>query len=371
MHKSILLIILCCIPFILSAQFQQTVLPGLEGQELFLELVKQYKPNSVLSYGDARDTLYSKVYKRNDSVYCVYSGYALYLPDNVDPSTHLLKGGDPDGINTEHTYPQSKGAGEGNPRSDMHHLFPTRAFVNSARGNAAFAEINDNDTDFWYYKTIVNTSIPSANRDLYSEKLEMPFFGDNRFEPKEQHKGNVARAVFYFYTMYKSQANAADPAYFELQRETLCNWHFDDPVDSLEWTQNFLKAAYQDNRPNPYILDCTLPQRTYCENMGLSCIVSVNEAIKVGLTSMSVYPVPFVDRTNIQYSLSRSADVRIEVVDLLGSVQYQVFSGNQSAGEYSFEWVPAYNTSSGLYFLRLMASNSEGQVVEQRKIILK
>jgi endonuclease I len=38
------------------------------------------------------------------------------------------------------------------------------------------------------------------------------------FEPRESVKGDLARAVFYFYTIHKSQA---DDSYFAEQKQTL------------------------------------------------------------------------------------------------------------------------------------------------------
>ena len=40
-------------------------------------------------------------------------------------------------MNTEHTWPQSKGA-TGAAKSDLHHLFPTDSKANSIRGNHPF-----------------------------------------------------------------------------------------------------------------------------------------------------------------------------------------------------------------------------------------
>ena len=85
-----------------------------------------------------------------------------------------------------------------------------------------------------------------------------------------KHKGDVARAYFYFYTMYQSQADNEAPNFFELQRETMCNWHFQDPVDEKEWNRNIKIAPYQDDKKNPFILDCRLA-RLYCSDIAEEC----------------------------------------------------------------------------------------------------
>ncbi|HFA48125.1 MAG TPA: T9SS type A sorting domain-containing protein [Bacteroidetes bacterium] len=251
----------------ISPNLNAQIFPDLNGQALLDQLVATYKPVHVLSYSDARDTMYAVIYNVEDSVRGVYSDHALYLPPNVDPSQFLHMNGSANGINAEHAWPRSKGASEenGNAFSDLHHLFPARAAVNESRSNFPFAEIPDISTQKWFYKTQALTSVPANNIDKYSERA------NGRFEPKEDQKGNVARAMFYFYTMYKAEADDADPGYFEIQRQALCQWHYQDPADQLEEERNWLIASYQDGKPNPYILDCTLAARTFCGDVPPSC----------------------------------------------------------------------------------------------------
>jgi hypothetical protein len=125
--------------FIAPSAFGQTLIfPDLKGEALIEALRNTYRPNVVLSYADARDELFSYTANAdNDTLRCVYSGYAIYLPSNEDPSSYAYD----NGIDTEHTYPQSKGAADQPAKSDMHHLFPVRSNVNSSRGNDPYAEI--------------------------------------------------------------------------------------------------------------------------------------------------------------------------------------------------------------------------------------
>ncbi|MCB0276923.1 MAG: endonuclease, partial [Calditrichaeota bacterium] len=214
-----------------------------------------YKPVTIYNYDDARDTLFSKIDKFGDSLRCVYSGYTIYLDPNADPTTYASA----NDIDTEHTYPQSKGAASGNARSDMHHLFPARSQVNSSRSNNPFGDINDNETDTWYRKDTALTVIPSSKIEEYAEK-------DNDldlFEVREDHKGNTARAFFYFYTMYQSEAESADPAFFGLQKDALYTWHQQDSANPAEITRTWAIAAYQEGLPNPFILDSTLVRRAF------------------------------------------------------------------------------------------------------------
>ncbi len=232
---------------------QESIFPDLTGQQLIDSLRAYYKPAHVLSYDDARDKMFGEIDNYNDSVRCVYSGYTIYIDPTADPSTDAYN----KDMNTEHTWPQSMGAGDSNAKSDLQHLFPVRAEVNSSRSNDPYADINDTDTDKWWRDDYYLTTIPTSHIDEYSEKDN-----DGYFEPREDHKGNAARAVFYIYTMYKEQL---DTTFFYIQKETLRRWHNQDPPDAREYERENRIAPYQDGKKNPFILDTTLVRRAYFE----------------------------------------------------------------------------------------------------------
>ena len=52
----------------------------------------------------------------------------------------------------------------------------------------------------------------------------MGFGNAGKFEPRESVKGDIASAVFYFYTMYQEEANEADFEFFESMKEVLISW---------------------------------------------------------------------------------------------------------------------------------------------------
>lgn len=292
---------------IVFGQFHEDVYRGEEGAQLITKLRVDFRPATVLSYGDARELMYTRLYNRNDSVTCVYSGHRLYLdPGSQNPIGDLIQNGDANGINCEHTFPQSKGAGSGNPRSDMHHLFPSRARVNEARLNYPFAEVEDRNTELWFKDDIQQSGIPQSDIDEYSE------LGDEIFEPREDHKGNVARAIFYFYTVYRS---VADASFFSDQRTTLCDWHYLDPVDSLEWFNNIEISERQDGKRNPFILDCSLVERTYCPDVADRCQTSSNESIN--LINANTFPNPSLGHFSI-VSERMTGTQKLLIHDLMG-----------------------------------------------------
>ena len=350
----ILTIVLIFCAVVLQAQSGQTYFSGLSGQPLLDSLVARFKPDSVLPYNLARDTLYSKVFAiDDDSVRCIYSGHVLYLDPNEDPTQYIYLSGTSNGMNAEHSYPQSKGA-TGNGKSDMHHLFPTRIAVNEKRGSFPYAEISDAQTEIWYTGTTSMNSIPSTNKDLYSE------YRNGYFEPREDAKGDMARAIFYFYTMYKSQADAADPFFFEMQRPTLCQWNVLDPATEKEATKTWRIAAYQENKPNPFILDCSLAFRTYCPTVQPSCLLADKEPNRPQL-GMKVSPQPFHDMATVEMSLPFSGTVQGFVRTVTGQEIARFSQEDVPAG--TFHWPLDISGNVGTVFLEVhLTGKNEGSV---------
>ena len=199
----------------------------------------------------------------------------------------------------------------------MHHLFPTRVDVNQARGNLPFNEINDANTDRWYYLNIETGNVPSSNRDAYSEYRE-----NSTFEPREDFKGNIARALMYFYTIYRDEANAEGPTFFDQQRATLCLWHEQDPVDETEFARTLAIAEHQDGKPNPFVVDCTLPSRIYCQEVpSNSCVVSTNapdfQALDV---TFSPNPIAAAQSGLLQLTAEAAGLLQIRFYDPFGRV---------------------------------------------------
>jgi len=245
-YKTIFILIFCN-----SFLFNQEIIgEGLYTNELIDYLNQNYKTNSVLSYGNARDILYSEVDNNNGNVYGVYTNYSVTLDPQADPSTHLYE----NGMDCEHLWPQSMYEGTSPMKSDMHHLRASKSNVNSSRGNKPFDEINDSNTNTWFWLSYSSNNIPTSNIHEYSES------GSYDFEPREDVKGDIARSMFYFYTMY---TNVADADFFNEQKDILLQWHIQDPANDNEISRTWAISQYQNNIPNPFILDNTLINRCY------------------------------------------------------------------------------------------------------------
>ncbi len=235
---------------------QQLIEPCKFGQPLIDALQDAYTPAATLGYGPARDILYSEIDNVGLDLSCIYTQFTVTLDPNADPSSSAYQGGF--GINAEHVFPQSLGAGSEPAKSDLYNIFPCRVPVNSERGNCRFGEIEDTDTEKWFYLDQELNNIPTTDIDKYSEKDTE----DCVFEPRESSKGDIARAMFYFYAIYQSNAGTAGANFFDLQKATLHDWHMADPVDNVEKGRDSLIALQQGNH-NPFILDNSLAWRAY------------------------------------------------------------------------------------------------------------
>ena len=259
--KQVLVFSLILSAFALNAQVSQIVIePCYEGNPLLEEVRLNYTPTTVLDYTTCREVMYTDVDNIGGMVTGIYSGYSIAIsPTSNTPRGDAQAGG----INCEHTYPQSKGASLEPAKSDMHHLQPARAEVNTARSNCRYNDIPDTDVVNWYINDQEEYSIPSMNIDDYSEDSGSGFWC-GEFEPRESVKGNIARGIFYFYTIYKGSADAEDPNYFWNMKDILLQWHYQDPVDQAEYDRSLGIANYQSGLANPFVLDSTLARRAYC-----------------------------------------------------------------------------------------------------------
>ena len=221
--------------------------PTHAAADLLAALDAEFSPRQTLGYGPARDALYAWENGRG-GVCGLYTALCVRLGPG-DPSQ--AAGGL--GINAEHIWPQSKGARQEPLRSDLHHLFPERDRVNASRGNLPFGDVPDARADAWYRGDASQSHTPNADLDAWSER------GAGRWEPREDRKGDVARAVFYVQAVYP---DLADPTFFPPMRETLLAWNRADPPDDRERTRSQWVAGLQ-GTDNPFVLDPTLADQIW------------------------------------------------------------------------------------------------------------
>jgi endonuclease I len=354
-HCLIFLLLLSCA----YSQVQIIVGEGLSGQDLANYVVTHYKPSATLGYTNARDTMYAVIdLRQGNQLTGVYSGYTITLDIALDPSTDAYN----KGMNAEHTWPQSMGADVEPQKSDLHHLFPSKANVNSSRSNVPFGEIPDANTDKWYRLDEVLESIPTANIDEYAEKENND---PDKFEPREIHKGDAARAVFYFYSMYQ---DAADQAFWDVQKDICLQWNYYDPVDEREYNRTNAIANYQD-LPNPFVLDSTLARRIWSDPpVGTSGDISSPQQFYL----YSNYPNPFNVLTTVRFELSVATNVRIGIFNILGVEVARLADSHYTNGGHRVLWDgktrDGCEASTGIYIVRLATMESSQSI---RMLMLK
>ena len=300
--------------FLFSFLSSETLFPGMFGDDLKNEIIDTYKPTSTLGYNTARDTMYLRVDRIGGEVKGIYTNFSMTLPNGVDPSTHLYNNGSNNGINCEHLWPQSLGSGQEPQKSDMHHMRPCKTNVNTSRGNKPFGESVDSQTDTWFWLGYQYSNIPNSQIDEYSES------NSYNFEPREDRKGDVARSIFYFYTMY---SNVANQNFFTSQKDELFNWHLQDTPNNGEINRTWAIASYQQNKPNPFIVDTSLIERIYFWDDILSGDINVDHYLDVlDLVQMiNIIVNQESYSSEVLYIIDANQDNDFNVLDIVNFVQ--------------------------------------------------
>lgn len=328
----------------LAVLFAEVIAPGLVEEGLWDYLVDNYKTTTTLGYDDARDVLYGEIDSQPDNqLSCIYTNFTITLDPDLDPSTNAFN----QGINCEHTWPQSYGADQEPQRSDMHHLYPCKDNVNSSRSNAPYAEIPDNETDIWYRYAEVLTTIPTSNIDEYSEKDN---YGEDQWEPREASKGNIARSMFYFYTMYYDDI---DDTFINDQMNDLYSWHLEDPADDDEIARTWAIAAYQENKPNPFVIDDTLIERIWYYQGGQA---------EITLIAPNGSEIWFIGN---QYEISWSSLAYYESVTLeIVLAGQELTIAEDEANDGSYLWTISENIPVGEQY-RIRVGTPDGTVTDE------
>ncbi len=188
-----------------------------------------------LGYNLARDKMFMEIDNQKvnglgatqNTLECVYTGrlavgYANRTEAQVAPYN----------FNTEHTWPQSNFNEEEPMKSDLYHLFPTDITANSKRANYPFGKVVSNIT--W---------------QVGGSKLGTNSLGQIVFEPRDVHKGNVSRSMFYFIIRYPVNYGGF---FTQTQEAVFREWNKFDTVDVVETNRNNAIAKLQLKR-NPFI----------------------------------------------------------------------------------------------------------------------
>ncbi|MDX5320511.1 MAG: endonuclease [Bacteroidota bacterium] len=188
-------------------------------------------------YNGARDWIYMSIdnEKTNGGGASVNTLYTAYTGRKVEGYLNRQDAQTNGNLNTEHTYPQSKFGSAEPMQSDMFHLFVVDAGANSRRSNYPFSVVQN----------------PSWTEGGAK-------YGGGFFEPRDEQKGNTARAMLYFVTRYQNYDNFLNAAVTDengnliTQEALMRKWAVSFPPTAKDSIRNEAIFSLQKNR-NPFI----------------------------------------------------------------------------------------------------------------------
>lgn len=237
---------------------------GKKDAELKVFLKSLIRNHTVIAYGNGENSTWEVFYysDRDDEGYCMdmyCDSWNKFSAPGVAVS----------GCNIEHSFAKSWWGGSKNDAyMDCYHLNPSNSAANSSRSNYPLGvPVKDIKSD--------TGSLKVGKR--HHETMDVDFWV---FEPKDEYKGDFARAYFYMATCYGRDIDGtADPVcskyngwrtnnpdvgsmyamqndnYLEFQpweQQVLIEWHRLDPVSEKEIKRADAVSNYQHNR-NPFI----------------------------------------------------------------------------------------------------------------------
>jgi endonuclease I len=193
---------------------------GLQGDSLVEALQELTAAQFCNDYSATTTFMFVELDIDNGEVECVYTGRRTPIVGGEKPSETDM--------NTEHSWPQSLGAEDEPAKCDLHHLYPTDSDTNNMRAAYPFAEVVDVETE-------------TEGGSLFGQDAS----GATSFEPRDVHKGNVARSMLYFAMRYGHDLSGAEVALYQ-------DWSALDPVDDRE-TARTEWIAEEQGAQNPYV----------------------------------------------------------------------------------------------------------------------
>lgn len=237
-------------------------------------------------------------------VTCVYSGENKVYTEPFDFSAT--------GYSREHTFCHSwmptYPAQELPEYNDYHHLFPTNLNnVNILRSN--------------YPLGIVVTQTGG----YLGCKIGLDVNGKTVFEPREEQKGDAARAIMYEAICYTTvsgnlwafPSNISTSIPYGQDQYILKQWHFQDLPNGMEMSRNDYLDSLQGNR-NPFVDSADFACFINFSNMTyepLACEASINELLNNGFIT---YPNPSKDEINFHVDATTISSYQI--IDFNGRI---------------------------------------------------
>ncbi len=212
-----------------TGSYTYEALSELTSRELYksLNTLMTSTHKKKTSYNDCRDMAVKTDCEGGDGrINLIYASVSVTRSDYISGSV---------GWNREHVWPQSLGGfGTSGAGSDLHHIRPSDAKLNSTRGNLKYGNVTGG-------KTAVGSSLVNS--------MVGGWVSGGYFEPLDNVKGDVARICLYVYVRYGteySKCSSITTVFRDI--DTLLEWCALDPVDTWEMGRNEVVGAIQGNR---------------------------------------------------------------------------------------------------------------------------
>ena len=254
-HKHFLLFFLL-IPLLIQAEEMPVgyydAIDGKQDSVLKSTLGQIIRPHTAIPYGSGADKTWGVFYysDQDEEGYCM----DMYC-DSWKKFTSV--GAVVSGCNIEHSFAKSWWGGSKNDAyKDCYHLNPSNTTANSSRSNYPLGVPTKDLKD-----QSVTGSLKVGRATYEGETFWV-------FEPKDEYKGDFARAYFYMATCYGDELTwrldnkdvgskyaMRNDSYLEFRDweiEVLITWHRQDPVSEKETKRMDAVSDFQHNR-NPFI----------------------------------------------------------------------------------------------------------------------
>ena len=344
MKKLYLILILIIAAVTLNAQPQgyYNGTEGLTGNALKTKLHTIIKNDDHVSYSGLWSAYQQTDKKPNGKVWDIYSD----RPGGTPPYQFTFGSdqcgnysGEGDCYNREHLWAQSWTNDDGTHKTDLHHVYPTDGYVNNRRGNYAFGEVT-------------KATWTSQNGGKLGANTVSGYSG-TVFEPIDEYKGDIARALMYVSVRYYQEDNSwgtSDMTNKSVIKDwaikMLLQWHEQDPVDDKEINRNNAVYNIQKNR-NPFVDYPEFANKIWDPTWS----VDENEYTVL----VNVWPNPTTSTVNIKGE-------NLDAVYMYNAMGQLVLTLDVSDDEQSTVDVSGF--TSGIYFMNISSQNG-GSVLKK------
>ena len=322
-------------------------------------------PYNQIFYSNYTLTLINEFYKRDTVngqkvITCSYSGEQRVYSEPFDYTSN--------NFSREHVFarswmPNPTTSTDTEEGSDLHNLLPVnQTDVNAVRSNYPFDDVTN----------VTSTYLDATFGDNAG--------GDRVYEPRDEIKGDVARAIFYMCLRWDGQDAGGLSWGIPTQISTFINygqdqdllkqWHWDDPPSALEIARNDYIQSVQDNR-NPFIdsthFVCYIDfyTMTHLPNASAPCFTTGIDDQPSSVTEWSVFPNPNNGEFTLDYFATDREDISIRLLDITGKVIMQKCSA-QASGYHQVQ-LGENGLSAGVYLVEFNTGNN----IETRKVIVR